>query len=310
MKVSVIVCAFAMERWDDLRRAISSCERQSRRADELILVIDHNHDLLDAARREFEGAHVLANDETRGLSGARNTGLRAANGDILVFLDDDANPEEDWLEELVAPFSDVGVAGVGGWIVPEWPGERPPWYPETFLWVLGCSYRGLPDDGASIRNPIGASMAIRRSVFDVVGGFTSHLGRTSKNALGGEETELSIRYGAAAPGERFVMAQRAIVHHRVSEHRITFHYFWHRCWAEGLSKAAVSQLVGSDLALSTERSYLLREVPGEVVECLRKVPENPRAMLRRVCLIVVGIVMAGGGFGYGRLMALRRGAGH
>ncbi len=47
---------------------------------------------------------VVANEEARGLSGARNTGVRHSGGDIIAFLDDDATAHPDWLEILVREF--------------------------------------------------------------------------------------------------------------------------------------------------------------------------------------------------------------
>lgn len=78
--------------------------------------------------------------------------------------------ESNWLEKLTIPFADPKVVGVGGWIVPHWPDSVPEWFPQTFYWVLGCSYEGLPETNAPIRNAIGANMAMRRKVFELVGG--------------------------------------------------------------------------------------------------------------------------------------------
>ena len=50
------------------------------------------------------------------LAQARNIGVRMARGDILAFLDDDAVPEPDWLNQLAAYYRDPGVAAVGGFI--------------------------------------------------------------------------------------------------------------------------------------------------------------------------------------------------
>ena len=44
---------------------------------------------------------------------------------------------------------------------PWWPELAPRWLPEEFYWVVGCSYRGLPESVGPVRNPIGASMSMR-----------------------------------------------------------------------------------------------------------------------------------------------------
>ena len=305
MSISVVICAYTLDRWDDLSRAVQSCVEQSLKPDEIIVVIDHNDELLVRAKLELAGATVLANRSTKGLSGARNTGVAASSGHVIAFLDDDAFADVEWLEQLTLPLADPTVVGVGGWIVPEWPDSAPPWFPETFYWVLGCSYSGLPDNNATIRNPIGASMAMRRRIFETVGGFSSGLGRIGRNPLGCEETELSIRYCARSPKERFVLCRSAVVHHRVPASRLTWRYFWTRCWAEGLSKAAVSTLVGSGSGLSAERGHVLRSLPREVVRSVRELKSAPRVALVRLALIVAGTALAVAGLVRGRV-ALRR----
>ena len=51
------------------------------------------------------------------ISRARNHAIRAATGGIIVFIDDDALPERDWLAELVQPFEDPNVATIGGGVL-------------------------------------------------------------------------------------------------------------------------------------------------------------------------------------------------
>lgn len=306
MSVSVVICAYTLDRWDALKAAVQSCIDQSKPPEELIVVIDHNEQLYERAQNEFLSARVVANESTKGLSGARNTGVVHSSGDVIAFLDDDAFAETTWLEELLAPMSDPSVAGTGGFVVPHWESDEAPWFPETFYWILGCSFAGLPTTNAPIRNPIGANMAIRRDVFSSVGGFTSGLGRIGVTPLGCEETELCIRYTSHFPEQRFMFARAAVVHHRVPPSRLTWHYFWTRCWAEGLSKAAVSTLVGAGAGLAAERRHVMVALPRELSQSLAMMKRNPRVALTRTALIVAGTSLAVAGVVRGKL-ALRRG---
>ncbi len=292
MKLSVIICAYTLDRWEMLTEAVASCHSQSRPPDEVIVVIDYNDELRARAVREFTNALVIENTMTKGLSGARNSGVVASSGDVLVFLDDDAYGETEWLERLTEPFSDPLVAGCGGWITPRWVGAEPKWFPRTFLWILGCSYDGLPPDRGAIRNPIGANMALRRAVFTLVGGFSSGLGRIGATPLGCEETELCIRYGVRRPEDSFVLVRDAVVHHHVPPSRTTWKYFVHRCWSEGLSKAAVASLVGHDEGLSAERRHVAQALPREVVGSLRDAVPHPLTFLRKLSCIAAGSVVA------------------
>src|SRR5215469_18379495 len=94
---SVIICSYTEARWDNLRAAVSSVVRQTATPVEIIVVIDHNAVLLERAQADLDGVIVLENQEERGLSGARNTGVKAARGSLIGFLDDDAVADPDWL---------------------------------------------------------------------------------------------------------------------------------------------------------------------------------------------------------------------
>ena len=287
--VSVVLCAYTLERWDDITAAVGSLRTQSRPVDEVLLVVDHNDELLERARAAFPDVRCLPNAETRGLSGARNTGVRAATGDVVAFLDDDAAAETGWVAGLLAPYDDPSVVGTGGRVLPAWRAPRPRWFPDEFLWVVGSSYAGLPEGRAEVRNPIGASMSFRRSVFADVGGFDAGMGRLGKDAAGCEETEFAIR--ARQAGGRVVLEPASVCRHAVTPDRVTRRYFRRRCRAEGRSKALVSRLAGPEQALSTERTYLTRTLPRGVLRGLAAALRGDLGGLGRAWAIVEGTTL-------------------
>ena len=299
-RISVVTCAYTDQRWDSLVDAVASTEAQDPAPHEVVVVIDHNDDLLIRAIDAFPRARVFANDDARGLSGARNTGVRHATGEIVAFLDDDARARPSWLRALARAFEDPTVIGAGGVAVPVWESREPSWIPAEFLWVVGCSYRGLPLTRAEIRNPIGANMAFRRSVLESVGGFADGIGRVGRTPLGCEETELSIR-ARAATGGRIVQIPDAEVEHRVSPDRTRWRYFRRRCWAEGLSKAVVARSVGSDEALERERSYVTRTLPSGVGRGLADALRGDRFGVARSGAIVAGLMITVAGYLFGLL---------
>ena len=291
--LSVVVCAYTLDRWDDLNKAIDSLHAQSHRPMEIIVVIDHCVDLAARARRELRGVRVIENDERRGLSGARNTGVRAAGGDIVAFLDDDAAAEPNWARELLTPYANTATLGVGGRVEPVWERGRPSWFPREFDWVVGCSYRGMPQRARTIRNFIGANMSFRRAVLDQLGGFRHDLGRVGTRPLGGEETELCIRAAHSQPGGRMLYAPDAVVRHRVPGARGTWSYFKARCYAEGLSKAAVREYSGADAALASERGYLGCTIPAALLSPLRRGARRTGWATVAALLVGVGWTIAG-----------------
>ena len=82
LTLSVVVCCHTEDRWELLKATIASIRRQVQPVHELILVVDHNPALEARLRDDEPDLFVTANDEHRGLSGARNTGVRAASGDV------------------------------------------------------------------------------------------------------------------------------------------------------------------------------------------------------------------------------------
>lgn len=265
---SVVVCAYSSERWDDLVRAMGSLQTQTLSGTEIILVIDHNDALLTEAMSAFGDIAVIPNRHPRGLSGARNTGVEAATGSVVAFLDDDAVARPDWLERLAAHYQVDGVLGVGGAAVPIWPTAAPRWFPPEFLWVVGCSYLGQPTSAEPVRNLLGCNMSFRREVFDMVGMFTVGIGRLGTRPVGCEETEFCIRVRQHKPEAAIVYDPSAAVDHRVGMPRTCFSYFASRCYAEGLSKALVTDLVGQQSALASERRYVSRVLPQGILRAI------------------------------------------
>ena len=297
--VSVIICAYTEARWHDLVEAIASLRRQDYTPAQVIVVVDHNPLLLDRARAEFPGVTVIENTGPPGLSGARNSGLAAADGDIVAFMDEDAAAEPSWLQELAAVYADPNVLGAGGAIVPQWQSGRPGWFPEEFDWVVGCTYRGMPKTQAPVRNLIGCNMSLRREVFAEVGGFRPGIGRVGTLPVGCEETELCIRVRQRWPQGELVYVPTAVVRHRVPQGRATWGYFRSRCYAEGISKALVTQFVGAQDGLSSERAYTLRTLPAGMLAGLGSALRGQADGLGRAAAIAGGFTLTALGYGRG-----------
>ncbi len=299
--ISVLICAYTEERWGDLVAAVDSVRRQTLLPLEIIVVIDHNPALLARAQASLP-ATVIANTDERGLSGARNTGIAVARGDVIAFMDEDAVAEPDWLRRLAAGYADPDVIGVGGAIVPRWLAGQPAWFPDEFNWVVGCTYRGLPETTAPIRNLIGCNMSLRREVFSAVGLFRNGMGRIGVIPLGCEETELCIRASQHWRGGRFLYEPGARVHHAVPARRGTVTYFRSRCYAEGLSKAQVARFVGAGDGLASERSYTLRTLPAGVLRGLADtIRRGEVGGLGRAAAIAGGLALTATGYGVGTL---------
>lgn len=315
-RISVVICVYTEDRWDDIRAAVESVRAQRRPAHELILVVDHNPDLHLRLKREYPDATVVENAHERGLSGGKNTGTEAATGDVVAYLDDDAVADPGWLEAFAPDFADPAVAGVGGLTRPLWAaGRRPRWFPEEFDWTVGCTYRGMPVERAPIRNVMGGNAAFRREVVGAVGGFSTQIGRNvqenvqgrKSRPLGCEETEFCIRLSQRRPGSVMLFEPGAAIGHKVPAARATFAYFRSRCYAEGLSKALVTSSVGAGDGLSSERGYTFRTLPLGVLRGVGAALRGDLAGLGRAAAIVTGLTWTTWGYVVGTIRLKVRG---
>lgn len=261
LSISVIICAYTEKRWADLLAAVRSVQKQRTTPTEIIVVIDHNRTLWQRAVQALAGVQVIENRQQRGLSGARNSGIAVAQGDIVAFMDEDAIAESTWLSYLSAAYQRPQVMGVGGAITAAWETGRPTWFPSEFDWVVGCTYHGMPTTPESVRNLIGCNMSFRRELFAAIGGFRHGIGRIGTRPVGCEETEFCIRAHQRWPEQVLLYQPLARVYHYVPAPRATWQYFFARCYAEGLSKAQVTQTVGAQDGLASERRYTFRTLP-------------------------------------------------
>jgi hypothetical protein len=300
LTVTVVICAYTLSRWKSTTAAVVSVLAQQPAPAQVLLVIDHNPELAARARSELPGVTVLENAGERGLSGARNTGLKAATEPITAFLDDDAEAQPGWLAALIEPYQNAEVAATGGGVWPRWDKQRPDWLPPEFDWVVGCSYVGLPPAPAIVRNPIGANMSFRTQLALDAGGFNGSVGRVGTRPRGCEETELAIRVTASADAS-VMYVPGAAVDHYVGPERTRFGYFVRRCWHEGQSKAAVVGLVGASSGLSRERRQTAVVIPAAIRRDLGSLARGRISGGARVAASAAGLTAAMTGYAAGRL---------
>lgn len=207
------------------------------------IVVDNNSKDNTRERVEaFAAAHPTLQlrycfEQNQGLSYARNRGIEEAEGEILAFVDDDERIVEEFVAAYVELFaSHPDAMSAGGKIIAEYPTGRPHWmskYTERPIanpMDFGQSIKPFPKGCI----PGGGNMAMRRSVFDLIGKFDTSLGRTGKQLIGGEESDLFERIEAA--GMPCYYVPRAVMYHIIPESKLTHDYFCRLAFNTGLSQ--------------------------------------------------------------------------
>ncbi len=223
---SAVICTY--NRFDLLPRAIESLHAQTLPADEFdIWVIDNSpdSDARKASAARWSGITGLnyATVDRPGLSNARNLAAQHAQGDIIVYLDDDAVAAPALLAEYKKAFTQLGpqTAVIGGKVTPEFEIPRPPWLDDRLLPFLSvCNFGDETKQLTGSDEPVGANIAFHKSVLMQSGGFNPALGRSGSDAytlLSGEESDClrrikhmghTIGYAPLASATHFIPASR------------------------------------------------------------------------------------------------------
>jgi glycosyltransferase involved in cell wall biosynthesis len=178
--VSVVICT--RNRPEMLSHALKSLRANTERWVEILVVDSASTDVRTREVTAAAGAHYVRADRP-GLSIARNVGLHAVSGDLVVFTDDDCEAGPGWLEPVLAPFGDPLVGVVSGPMVDA--GDEPTPAGEGWRRYLTRTAQGL--DGGH-----GALMAFdRRGVLDI-SGFDEVLG-AGRTFAGAEDLDMFCR---------------------------------------------------------------------------------------------------------------------
>jgi len=238
---SVVVCT--RDRGRSLEPTLAALAAHRAAVDWEVIVVDNgSRDGTPAIARGFAAADParfrMVEEPVVGLSAARNRGLREARGEVVVYLDDDAQPVDGWLEAYAGAFVDPSVASAGGPVEPVYSGPLPGWLEPRHLPYLSVWDRGSePIELRYNELPRGANVAYRRSALGRAGEFDRRLGRIGRSLRSCEEIELGLRLERLGLRSLYVPAAR--VRHRVDAGRLTPSWIEARFAAQGFSEAII-----------------------------------------------------------------------
>jgi len=299
MKVSAVVCTHNLDNYQNLVEAVTSLLEQTHRELEVIIVVDGNERLYRRVMEDYGGQeriHVVLLEENVGLSGARNAGIKVAQGDIVAFIDDDAVAEQGWIENLVDIYSKYDAIAVGGKVLPIWLRQKPDYLPEELYWLVAVTHDGFAEEEVTeVRNTFGPNMSFKREVFEEVGGFSEDFGfsQGTPSLAQAEEAEFALRVKQKL-GKGMIYKPEAIVYHKIPPSKLGMRTLLRRAYYQGYSKAMLERQKLHADPIATERSYLkallLRYIPRRMMRIYRP------SEMKKLSVLVASIFSVGLGF--------------
>ena len=199
---------------------------------ELLVVNNHCTDETDAVVRKYESTLPvrLIHERTPGKVHALNRCIVEAKGEFILFTDDDALVEPNWLTDVLAGFAETDADMVFGKVLPWWETAPPKWFGEVLAAHFALlNYGDEPFVADSMRrSPFGVNYAFRKSVFDEIGMYKSDLGPRGGQGFGGEDDEIFRRM--LRHKKTVVYRPTAVVNHFVPKVRCEKAYHRMRAW--------------------------------------------------------------------------------
>ena len=229
--ISIIICTYNREKY--IRPLLESIVKNDYpTTDYEIVLVDNNctdntHGVCEqfaAAHKEVAFRYVI--EPEQGLSAARNKGIKEAKGDIIIYVDDDALVDSDYIRQYAEHFATYPeTMAAGGPIEPLYETKEPSWmspYTKALLtaWMnYGTQVREYPNG----RYPGGGNAAYRKEVFEKVGLFNTELGRKGNLLLASEEKDIFDKMKAL--GMKVLYLPTPVLHHCIPQTKLEEDYF-------------------------------------------------------------------------------------
>lgn len=210
-KVSIVICTY--NRADFLKRTLKSLKRLKYDNFEVVIVNGPSTDNTKTVIERFGGNVKYLENPERNLSISRNIGIEASAGDIIAFIDDDAIPDPDWLNDIVSLYTDDSIGGVGG--VVYGPGDTHTQFDGGYVDFWGDADVHVKDSnhndpaGTKYNMMLGTNCTMSKKALEAVGGFDEYYEYYH------DESDLCLRVVRA--GFKILNHPRAIIHHEFAK---------------------------------------------------------------------------------------------
>ncbi|MDD1444042.1 glycosyltransferase [Dolichospermum sp. ST_sed3] len=265
--ISIIICTY--RRPDSLKlnleTLIVSCEKYGY-CDYEVLIIENDvqtsNEITEVVNSCQDRMPIkLYLEKNTGLSHARNCGAQEAQGEYLVYLDDDCMESEDWLTEVVNGIRKYNPDFCGGPFYPYYLVPKPYWYLDEW----GSGYCLGDNDCETDVPPCGGNFVVKRKlVLDLK--FSEDFGMTGGKVAYGEETDLVLRAKSANPDMSIYYLPKAFVRHEVRPVKMTLRWNIHQAFVSGRDTANTNRTATGSLLRHLKNIFL------EFILILVKIP--------------------------------------
>ncbi len=277
MFISIVVCTYSLNNYQNLKDAVDSLLNQTYKEMEIIIVVDGNQKLYEKIVKTYNNQkkiRVAASKENIGSSGVRNIGIKASQGNVIAFMDDDAVAEKSWVENLVNTYQKFDAIAAGGKMLPIWLCKQPDYFPDELGWLVGITYKGFAQEKiAEVRNTFGSNMSFKREVFEKIGLFNEGFGFAKRGTsyIQAEEAEFALRMKNKL-GKGVIYNPEAIVYHKIPQSRVKVKMLFKRAFYQGYSKAIIKKkIIFLPESLTTEKSYLKSLFSKHISQKIKKI---------------------------------------
>ena len=235
--ITVAICSY--NRHDYLVDTLTDVNRfKATRQDAEVVVVNNNStdgtaDMLERFDWTSPVAFRTFNELKQGLSHARNRAIEEANGQFILFLDDDVYAKPEFLSQWVANLkAHPHLTGAGGRIVVHFDGKEPRWFPPILHSILGHHFPyGKAQKYRRGAYPLGGHMLIKMDWFHERGAFNPLLGRNGKVLGGGEEKDVFTKMKSDDVEVWFF--PESVLRHRIGTSRLSREYVMRQAFGMG-----------------------------------------------------------------------------
>lgn len=282
-RISVILITYNREKF--VRQNFPKLYNLLNKDDELIIIDNNSKDNTEKFLKEIKYDNVRKIFiQQQGLNICRNVALAEAKFNNLVYIDDDAYPDNDWLESFRNNIEDQSnIAIYAGKTINEYETIRPEYLSHKYDYLFGAKDYGDNKFFLNkLQSPGGGNMMINKAIIKRLGGFNERFDRKGTCLLSNGETELVTKI--FDNNFKIIYIPTAKIYHWIGVNRLTKNWLIRRMYWQGISDGFLAKQNRTFLVLCIRRffSHFLK-MPLEILLNIK----NPRIFIFNIILETV-----------------------